>query len=130
MKKKLSIPTILLVLLSLTSCTRSDEDVFSGVFIAVTITVAVLNIILFFKVWGMTNDVAALRKKFAPEYFPENKIKETQNDIQNFAIGERVNSKSLNKTGVVENFYNGIYKVNIEGQTYILRDEDLEKIDQ
>lgn len=117
-----------MVLLSLTSCTRSDEDIFFGfVIIAVTV-IAVLNIILFFKVWGMTNDVAALRKKFAPEYFPEKKIKETQNYIQNFAIGERVNSKSLNKTGVVENFYNGIYRVNIEGQTCTLRDEDLERV--
>lgn len=28
---------------------------------------AILNIILFFKVWRMTNDVHALREKYAPE---------------------------------------------------------------
>ena len=28
---------------------------------------AILNIILFFKVWRMTNDVHALRGKYAPE---------------------------------------------------------------
>lgn len=28
---------------------------------------AILNIILFFKVWRMTNDVHSLREKYAPE---------------------------------------------------------------
>ena len=28
---------------------------------------AILNIILFFKVWRMTNDIHALREKYAPE---------------------------------------------------------------
>lgn len=38
---------------------------------------AILNIILFFKVWRMTNDVHALREKYAPE----NKEKEKFDDV-------------------------------------------------
>ena len=33
----------------------------------IIIVFGVLQIILFFKLWGMTNDVAALREKFAPQ---------------------------------------------------------------
>ena len=35
---------------------------------------AILNIILFFKVWRMTNDVHALREKYAPENKEKGKI--------------------------------------------------------
>lgn len=38
------------------------------VFIYIIVFVcAILNVILFFKVWRMTNDVHALREKYAPE---------------------------------------------------------------
>ena len=35
---------------------------------------AILNIILFFKVWRMTNDVHALREKYAPENKEKGKV--------------------------------------------------------
>lgn len=38
-----------------------------GFIFIIAFVCAILNIILFFKLWRMTNDVHALRKKYAPE---------------------------------------------------------------
>ena len=38
-----------------------------GFIFIIVFVCAILNIILFFKVWRMTNDVHALREKYAPE---------------------------------------------------------------
>jgi len=38
-----------------------------NLFAIVLIIFGILQIILFFKLWIMTNDVAALRRKFAPQ---------------------------------------------------------------
>lgn len=38
-----------------------------GFIYTIVFVCAILNIILFFKVWRMTNDVHALRVKYAPE---------------------------------------------------------------
>lgn len=57
--------------------------------------IGVLQIILFFKLWGMCNDVAALRKKFAPELeLPERKP-------YKFDLGMKVVVNSLNREGVI-----------------------------
>lgn len=48
----------------LTSCTDSDGEKVTFLFFLVVVA---MNIALFFKIWGMTNDVAALRWKFAPK---------------------------------------------------------------
>lgn len=81
----------------------------------------------------MTDDVRALRKKIAPEYEWETipkttTLTETQNYKQDFAIGERIKSKSFNKAGIVKDFYNGIYDVDIDGKIYTLRADDVERL--
>ena len=40
----------------------------------IVLVCAILNIILFFKVWRMTNDVHALREKYAPENKEKEKL--------------------------------------------------------
>lgn len=61
----------------------------------VLLIIGVFQLILLVKIWGMCNDVAALRKKFAPELeLPERKPYE-------FKVGMKVVVNSLNTEGVI-----------------------------
>lgn len=111
-------------------CSCSDSDV-TTFYALITITGSVLGIILFFKIWGMINDIAALRKKFAPEYdwttLPRTTtLTGTQEYTQDFAIGETVKTAE-GQTGIVKDFYNGIYDVEIAGKSYTYKSSDLRK---
>ncbi len=57
--------------------------------------IGVLQIILFFKLWGMCNNVAALRKKFAPE------LELSERKSYEFELGMKVIVNSLNMGGVI-----------------------------
>ena len=40
-------------------------------FFVIAIIFGILQIVLFFKVWGMCNNVERIADKFAPQYIPE-----------------------------------------------------------
>jgi hypothetical protein len=95
----------------------------SGVFPVIIIVIIsclwyILLIILFFKVWGMTNDIRKLKNKFAPENFSFEIRK-------NIALANREKTKEF----LLERFFK-----QLNGETNFLDakkqlENDLEKID-
>lgn len=79
----------------------------------------ILQIILFFKLWGMTNDIRTIRKHLVPEQKTEDKYY--------INVGEQVRYEGKTYE-VVENFGMGICKCkDIEtGRFYSLQRSDLE----
>lgn len=73
----------------------------------------VLQIILFFKLWGMTNDVRLLRKHFIDEcqvkITDESQV--TITDDAQYKIGETVFCISLNENGVIKGYDGKKYTV-------------------
>lgn len=56
---------------------NDDEEVYSIIMIVILAVWAVLNLILFFKIWGMTNDVKLLKQKMCDNIYADKSIKET-----------------------------------------------------
>lgn len=120
----------LCMVFALCSCSDSDVTTFYAL---ITITGSVLGIILFFKVWQMTNDVAAIREKIAPGFDYDNSNTRRTSTLtapteytQDYAIGETVKTAE-GQTGIVKDFYNGIYDVEIAGKSYTYKSSDLRK---
>ena len=109
MKKNHFFIQALCLSMCLTSSTESDGEKVTFLFFLVVVA---MNIALFFKIWGMTNDVAALRWKFAP--------KNEWQAVQDFPNGTRVVLKDFDTTGVVKGFNNGLYDVEADGHHYNL----------
>ena len=112
-------------------CSCSDSDI-TTFYALITITGSVLGIILFFKIWGMTNDIAAIREKINPR----TKTKDGEDAAckvifgfdETFRKGEKVMCKPLNKTGIVKGFYNDLYEVVVENNIHTFSANDLEKL--
>lgn len=80
------------------------------------IVVGVFSIILFFKVWGMANDVRKLRNFFLGENQPSEDEQSEPEPKQNFTPGQRVFVKSVNKEAVfVGPTNNGLFLVKFYG---------------
>ncbi|MDD3040151.1 hypothetical protein [Bacteroides sp.] len=66
------------------------------VFIGLIIIVfGILQIILFFKIWGMTNDIREIKEKYLSSTDPKKSISPTQ--LPEFNIGELVTEIKANK---------------------------------
>lgn len=57
---------------------------------------AILSLILFFKIWGMCNDVRALREKLAPKQQSEEQF-QSDKDIEDWLNEDPQNSKKGKK---------------------------------
>lgn len=106
------------VVLSLYSCTDTDVITFYGL---VTIIGGILGIILFFKVWGMTNDVRALRQHFIPE---------TTATAPDYKAGMQIYINSLNEKATIVEVNTSTVKVKLaSGKTTETDLSDLTPID-
>ncbi|WP_065218404.1 MULTISPECIES: hypothetical protein [Butyricimonas] len=94
------------------------------IFTGIVITVfGILQIILFFKIWGMTNDVKQIKNKYLSE-----KRNITQKAIANFSVGSIVTErKTGRKVSISEINPDGTYKCYADGGICIgnLKEEEL-----
>ena len=51
---------------------------------------AVLQIVLFFKIWGMTNDIREIKEKYLSSTDPKKSVSLSNNQPTEFSIGELV----------------------------------------
>lgn len=97
-------------------------------FLLVTIIVGVFYIILFFKIWGMTNNVRELRNFFLGEnQSPEDEQSEPSElaPKQSFMPGQRVFVKSVKKEAVfVGSTNNGFFLVKFDDGSSLNTDLD------
>jgi hypothetical protein len=97
---------------------------FSNFGIIAGIIAVILNVILFFKVWGMTNDVA----KIARILERKESSKTGESSSYDISVGDKVYIKSKKKSSRVVSIRHGLYEC--EGDTidgWIERG-DLEKV--
>lgn len=93
---------------------------------------SVLYALFLLKFWRMMDDVAAIREKINPRI----KIKDGEDAAckvifgfdETFRKGEKVMCKPLNKTGIVNGFYNDLYEVVVENNIHTFSANDLEKL--
>lgn len=82
------------------------------IYLVIIAVFGVLQIILFFKIWGMTNDVRKLTNKFCPKEAPAPLPKithEIQADDAPLAVGDIVERCSDGKEMVVDRIVGGRY---------------------
>lgn len=82
------------------SRSESGAEVFLGV---VIIIVAILNIILFFKIWGMTDNIKALKKDHFNENAFENKAETASYLRKNLVLGNMDNVKRILLQNFIDN---------------------------
>lgn len=82
--------------------------------VLIAIAFGFLSIVLFFKVWGMCNDVRKIRKHFVSG-FPTHR----------FQKGDRVYVNSLNEETVIEEDYGNRVKVKFGNGSIYIDKEDL-----
>lgn len=63
----------------------------------IAILFAVLQIILFFKIWGMTNDIREIKEKYLSSTDPKKSVSLSNNQPTEFSIGELVVEIKTNK---------------------------------
>ena len=77
-----------------------------NLFAIVLIIFGILQIILFFKLWIMTNDVAAIRRKFAPQVEEAQDVEKEKSDvIENDEYDPRLDT--IKPGDKVENIFDG-----------------------
>lgn len=95
-------------------------------FLFVMIIVGVFYIILFFKVWGMTNDVRELKNFFLGENQPSEDEQSEPSELapkQSFMPGQRVFVKSVKKEAVfVGSTNNGFFLVKFDDDSSLITD--------
>lgn len=79
--------------------------------------VGVFNIILFFKLWGMTSDVRKLRDFFLDGHNPSNDETIERERKPSFTPGQRVFVKSEKKEAVFVGMVNGLCLVKFDDGT-------------
>ena len=74
---------------------------------------SVLNIILFFKIWGMTNNIRDIRDKYMSEHPAHADTPASDGDLTNALVVELKTERQMRVMGVVEGKYqcysNGVY---------------------
>lgn len=89
----------------------SDDSDWATFIAVVTIAAAVLQIILFFKIWGMTNDIKALKKDHFCETQFDGKVELARYLRKNLVLGNMDTVKRIllqNFIDEVENAYNNM----------------------
>lgn len=80
----------------------------------ILLIVGILHFILLFKIWKMTDDINILKHRFCnPQYSYSLPVFVTNKE--DFATGETVIIKQDGKKGIIKNYHNNIYSVEIEG---------------
>lgn len=95
--------------------------IFTGI---VMIAFGILQIILFFKIWGMTNDIREIKNK----YFSEGKKEMPRKKLTNLAAGDIVTEiNSGRKVAISEINPDGTYKCYADGGVCVgnLKEEEL-----
>ena len=68
---------------------------------------AVLQIVLFFKIWGMTNDIREIKEKYLSSTDPKKSVSLSNNQPTEFSIGELVVEIKTNKQDGKYSCYTG-----------------------
>lgn len=136
MKKTTIVGFIIFCLLSFifigAACRPNPDSRILGIAIILLFVWFVLYALFLLKFWGMMDDVAAIREKINPRA----KTKDGEDTVckvvfgfdETFRKGEKVMCKPLNKTGIVNGFYDDLYEVVVENNIYTFSANDLEKL--
>lgn len=110
---------------------RSDSGwgIFLGI---VTLIGAILEIILFFKIWGMTNNIEALKKDHFNENAFEDKAEIASYLRKNLVLGNMDNVKRILLQNFIDNVERAFYNIktgdyNNEGKWVSYKEENLQK---
>ena len=79
------IAAICIVVNTVRDCTPRDMAILSGVFFAIALIAAILNAILFFKLWGACDNIKRIADKYAPEKDDKprhSRTPETKEDVE------------------------------------------------
>lgn len=106
MKKKLMVLSLMgiAVLQCYASGSGSSDDGIGTVITLAAIVFGILNIILFFKIWGMTDDIRALKKDYFCETQFESNAEKARFLRKNLILGNRENVKRI----LLQNFINNV----------------------
>lgn len=100
------------------------SESFSNFGIIAGIIAVILNVILFFKVWGMTNDVA----KIARILERKESNKTGQSNSYDISVGDKVYIKSKKRNSRVVSIRNGLYECEGDSIDGWIERSDLEKL--
>jgi hypothetical protein len=114
------------------ACAPDPDGRILGMAIIFLFVWGVLYVLFLLKFWGMMDDVAAIREKINPR----TKTKDGEDTAckvifgfdETFRKGEKVMCKPLNKTGIVNGFYDDLYEVVVGNNIYTFSANDLEKL--
>lgn len=136
MKKSATVGFIIFCTLSFlfigAACGPNPDSRILGIAIILLFVWIVLYALFLLKFWGMMDDVAAIREKINPRA----KTKDGEDTVckvvfgfdETFRKGEKVMCKPLNKTGIVNGFYDDLYEVVVENNIHTFSANDLEKL--
>lgn len=100
------------------------DESFSNLGIIVGILAVILNVILFFKVWGMTNNVSKISRIMEGNCSQ----KSNGNNSSDISVGDKVYIKSKKKTSRVVSIRHGLYECEWDSIDGWIERKDLEKI--
>lgn len=114
------------------ACGPDPDSKVVGIAMSLLFVWGVLYVLFLFKFWGMMDDVAAIREKINPR----TKTKDGEDTAckvifgfdETFRKGEKVMCKPLNKTEIVNGFYDDLYEVVVENNIHTFSANDLEKL--
>lgn len=106
MKKKLFVLSIMdfATLQCFASGSGNSADAINGIITLFALVFGILNIILFFKIWGMTDDIRALKKDHFCETQFESNAGKARFLRKNVILGNRENVKRI----LLQNFINNV----------------------
>lgn len=136
MKKSTTVGFIIFCTLSflfiVAACRPNPDSRILGIAIILLFVWFVLYVLFLLKLWGMMDDVAAIREKINPRAKTKDggdtACKVVFGFDETFRKGEKVMCKPLNKTGIVNGFYDDLYEVVVENNIYTFSANDLEKL--